>query len=100
MVSRLRWSVRRRRSRTRGIGDPLAPRDVAKVAGKLPGGAARALEAAQAARVDWRELLRRAWAETIPADYSWTRSNRRHVWSGLYLPGDHLRRSGGDRDRR
>jgi predicted metal-dependent peptidase len=60
---------------------------VAKVAGKLPGSAVRALEAAQAAKVDWRELLRRAWSDTIPADYSWTRPNRRHVWSGLYLPG-------------
>jgi len=60
---------------------------VAKVAGKLPGGAVRALDAAQAARVDWRELLRRAWSDTIPADYSWMRPNRRHVWSGLYLPG-------------
>jgi predicted metal-dependent peptidase len=60
---------------------------VAKVAGKLPGAAVRALEAAQAARVDWRELLRRAWSDTIPADYSWTRPNRRHVWAGLYLPG-------------
>jgi predicted metal-dependent peptidase len=60
---------------------------VAKVAGKHPGGAVRALEVAQAAKVDWRELLRRAWTDTIPADYSWTRPNRRHVWSGLYLPG-------------
>lgn len=60
---------------------------VAKVAGKLPGGAVRALEAAQTAKVDWRELLRRAWSDTIPADYSWMRPNRRHVWSGLYLPG-------------
>ena len=60
---------------------------VAKVAGKLPGGAVRALEAAQAAKVDWRELLRRAWSDTNPADYSWTRPNRRHVWAGLYLPG-------------
>jgi predicted metal-dependent peptidase len=60
---------------------------VAKVAGKLPGGAVRALEAAQAAKVDWRELLRRAWSDTIPADYSWMRPNRRHIWSGLYLPG-------------
>jgi predicted metal-dependent peptidase len=32
-------------------------------------------------------LLRRAWSETIPADYSWTRPSRRHIWSGLYLPG-------------
>jgi len=60
---------------------------VAKVAGKLPGGAVRALEASQAAKVDWRELLRRAWSDTIPSDYSWLRPNRRHIWSGLYLPG-------------
>jgi predicted metal-dependent peptidase len=61
--------------------------NVAKLAGKLPAGVTRSLEAAQAAEVDWRELLRRAWSETIPADYSWTRPNRRHVWNGLYLPG-------------
>jgi predicted metal-dependent peptidase len=61
--------------------------NVAKLVGKLPGGVTRSLEAAQAAGVDWRELLRRAWSETIPADYSWTRPNRRHVWNGLYLPG-------------
>ena len=60
---------------------------VAKLAGKMPVGAVRTLESAQAARVDWRELLRRTWSETIPADYSWMRPNRRHVWSGLYLPG-------------
>jgi predicted metal-dependent peptidase len=60
---------------------------VAKLAGKLPGGAVRTLEAAHSARVDWRELLRRAWSDTIPADYSWIHPNRRHVWSGLYLPG-------------
>jgi predicted metal-dependent peptidase len=60
---------------------------VAKVAGKLPGGAVRAVEVSHAAKVDWRELLRRAWSDTIPADYSWTSPNRRHVWSGLYLPG-------------
>ena len=60
---------------------------VAKVAGKLPGGAVRAVEVSQAAKVDWRELLQRAWSDTIPTDYSWTRPNRRHVWAGLYLPG-------------
>jgi predicted metal-dependent peptidase len=60
---------------------------VAKLAGKMPACAVRTLEAVQAASVDWRELLRRAWSDTIPADYSWARPNRRHVWSGLYLPG-------------
>jgi predicted metal-dependent peptidase len=60
---------------------------VAKIAGKLLGGAVRAVEASQAAKVDWRELLRRAWSETTPTDYSWIRPSRRHIWSGLYLPG-------------
>jgi predicted metal-dependent peptidase len=61
---------------------------VARLAGKIPIGAKRIVEPSKAAQVDWRELLRRAWSETIPADYSWTRPNRRHIWTGLYLPGD------------
>jgi predicted metal-dependent peptidase len=61
--------------------------NVARLAGKMPAGAARSLEAAKAASIDWRELLRRVWSETIPADYSWSRPNRRHIWNGLYLPG-------------
>jgi single-stranded DNA-specific DHH superfamily exonuclease len=61
--------------------------NVARLAGKMPTGAARSLEASKAANLDWRELLRRAWSETIPSDYSWTRPNRRHIWNGLYLPG-------------
>ena len=59
---------------------------ISKLAGKLPAGLERSLEGAEEARVDWRELLRRAWSETTPADYSWMRPNRRHVWQGLYLP--------------
>lgn len=60
---------------------------IAKHAGKIPAGLNRTLEGAAEAAVDWRELLRRHWSETIPADYSWTRPNRRHLWTGLYLPG-------------
>jgi predicted metal-dependent peptidase len=60
---------------------------VAKQAGKAPAGLDRALEGAAEAAVDWRELLRRLWSETIPADSSWTRPNRRHIWAELYLPG-------------
>jgi hypothetical protein len=59
----------------------------AKLAGNMLVGAARTLEPAQAARVDWRELLRRAWSETIPSVYTWLPPNRRHVSAGLYLPG-------------
>ena len=60
---------------------------VAQQAGKVPAGLKRTLEGAAEAKVDWRELLRRLWSDTIPADSSWMRPNRRHIWSGLYLPG-------------
>jgi predicted metal-dependent peptidase len=60
---------------------------VARQAGKVPAGLERTVEGAAEAAVDWRELLRRLWSETIPADYSWMRPNRRHLWTGLYLPG-------------
>ena len=60
---------------------------LSKQAGKAPAGLARTLEGAAEAAVDWRELLRRLWSDTIPADSSWMRPNRRHIWAGLYLPG-------------
>jgi predicted metal-dependent peptidase len=60
---------------------------IASHAGKVPGGLSRTMEGAEEAAVDWRERLRRFWSETTPADYSWMRPNRRHLWTGLYLPG-------------
>jgi predicted metal-dependent peptidase len=60
---------------------------LAKQAGKAPAGIGRTLEGVAEASVDWREMLRRLWSETTPADYSWIRPNRRHIWAGIYLPG-------------
>ena len=60
---------------------------IARQAGKVPAGLNRTLEGVAEAAVDWREQLRRFWSETTPADYSWMRPNRRHLWTGLYLPG-------------
>jgi len=60
---------------------------VAQQAGKVPAGLKRTLEGAAEAKIDWRELLRRLWSDTIPTDSSWMRPNRRHIWSGQYLPG-------------
>jgi predicted metal-dependent peptidase len=60
---------------------------IARQAGKTPAGLNRTLEGTREAEVDWRELLRRLWSETIAADYSWMRPNRRHFWTGLFLPG-------------
>ncbi len=60
---------------------------LAQQAGKVPAGLKRTMEGAAEAKVDWRDLLRRLWSDTILADSSWMRPNRRHIWSGLYLPG-------------
>jgi predicted metal-dependent peptidase len=60
---------------------------VARQAGKMPTGLDRTMEGVADAAINWRELLRRLWSETIAADYSWMRPNRRHLWTGLYLPG-------------
>jgi predicted metal-dependent peptidase len=60
---------------------------VANAAGKLPGGADRAVKTARESVQDWRETLRRFIEQTNPVDYSWSQPNRRYVASGLYLPG-------------
>ena len=60
---------------------------VARQAAKVPVGLDRTLDGAAEASVDWREMLRRLWSDTTPADYSWMRPNRRHIWAGVYLPG-------------
>ena len=60
---------------------------LSKQTGKTPAGLARTLEGAAEATLDWRELLHRLWSETTPADFSWARPNRRHIWNGLFLPG-------------
>lgn len=59
---------------------------LAKQAGKVPAGIRRTLDGAAQAGVDWRELLRRLWSETTPADYSWMRPNKRHIWQGFIYP--------------
>ncbi|HLH36124.1 MAG TPA: VWA-like domain-containing protein [Alloacidobacterium sp.] len=56
-------------------------------AAPLSTGLDRTMEGVADAAINWRELLRRLWSETIAADYSWMRPNRRHLWTGLYLPG-------------
>jgi len=60
---------------------------VARMAGKTPAGLERSLDSGEKARANWREALRRTFSETVPADYSWLRPNRRFLAMGLYLPG-------------
>lgn len=58
----------------------------AKSIGKLPSNLERFAEAMIAAKIDWREQLRRFMVAT-KEDYQWLPPNRRHVWRGVYLPG-------------
>ena len=70
-----------------GMWRSTKPRRLPGRRARLPAGLHRTLDGAAEAAIDWREMLRRLWSETTPADYSWTRPNRRHIWAGLYLPG-------------
>ena len=46
-------------------------------------------EISKAEEVDWRVLLRRNVIGAVEkSDTTWARPNRRHIHSGLYLPGD------------
>lgn len=59
---------------------------LAKHAGDLPGDVAELIESLRAARVDWREALKRFVTTLAQQDYSWTPPNRRYIAQGLYLP--------------
>jgi len=66
-----------------------AVREASQLAGSMGGDLERHIEAATAARVDWRSILRRFVQETARADYTWTRPSPRYVASGMYLPALH-----------
>lgn len=58
----------------------------ARSAGKLPAHLAKLVEELRESKVDWRELLRAFIAETIPADFTWSRPSKRTLSQGIYLP--------------
>ena len=60
--------------------------NAAKMAGKLPGGLARQVQAALKPKIDIRSLLLRFISERSTGDYSWSRPNARYISQGLYLP--------------
>ncbi|MGE4293227.1 MAG: VWA-like domain-containing protein [Desulfovibrio sp.] len=56
-------------------------------AGELPGVLARWLEELVSPPLPWGEILRRFLCRAARNDFTWVRPNRRHLHSGLYLPG-------------
>ena len=62
---------------------------VCQKAGNDPGAAGRAAKATHEPDTDWRGELQEFVEHQQPSDYSWASPNRRHIASGLYLPGIH-----------
>ena len=58
----------------------------ARAQGLTPGGMSELIDGMHRTKVDWRTLLRRFMTSHANADYTWSRPNRRHIDSGLYLP--------------
>lgn len=54
--------------------------------GKLPAGIDRFVDEIINPRIDWQAVLRRFMDTAAKSDYSWSPPNRRHIYSGLYLP--------------
>ena len=59
---------------------------VAKQAGKMPGGMEVFLEELLQPKLDWRNMLRQFVITTAKSDFSWQRPNRRHIHDDLYMP--------------
>jgi predicted metal-dependent peptidase len=60
----------------------------AQMAGKLPKGIARMVEAWLNVKTPWHQVLERFMVELVRSnEYSWARPNRRFLGLGLYLPG-------------
>jgi len=62
---------------------------LAKSAGSLPGSLQRFIDDILASKVNWREVLRRFVDQSANNDYTWTRPNKRYLYSGFYLPSLH-----------
>jgi predicted metal-dependent peptidase len=66
----------------------------AKGAGDLPGAGAWLVDQAQAAKADWRDILRDFIQVRSRSHATWNRPNRRHLHRGMYLPSRDSKRIG------
>jgi len=55
-------------------------------AGKLPGSMKRMLEDLIEPKINWRDLLQQNIQSCITDDFTWLRPNRKHMYSGIFLP--------------
>lgn len=55
-------------------------------AGKMPAGLQRLIDDLVEPKVNWRDLLQQNIQSCIVDDFTWTRPNRKHMYSGVFLP--------------
>ncbi len=58
----------------------------AKHKGDLPAGLERMIEKLLRGKINWRGFLWRWLTNALPKNYTWSKPNRRHLWSNLILP--------------
>lgn len=55
-------------------------------AGKMPEGLRRLIDDLIEPKVNWRDLLKQSIQSCITDDFTWMRPNRKHMYSGIFLP--------------
>jgi predicted metal-dependent peptidase len=67
--------------------DMVQARNIAKMQGKMPGNLERMVDDIVNVPTPWHAILERFMAGFVKSEQSWSRPNRRHLHSGVYLPG-------------
>lgn len=55
-------------------------------AGRMPASLQRLIDDLVESKINWRDLLQQNIQSCITDDFTWTRPNRRHMYSGIFLP--------------
>lgn len=55
-------------------------------AGKMPASIQRLIDDLVEPKINWRDLLQQNIQSCIVDDFTWTRPNRKHMYSGIFLP--------------
>lgn len=55
-------------------------------AGKMPASLRRLIDDLVEPKVNWRDLLKQSIQSCITDDFTWMRPNRKHMYSGIFLP--------------
>jgi predicted metal-dependent peptidase len=66
----------------------------ASMAGKMPGTLQGVMDEMLKPQVDWRSVMQRFIAQSVPFDYTWRKPGRRHMHRGMYMPSAKKRNFG------